>query len=815
MNYQDNAKRMKARRAAAESGAGATATPKAASTKSETSDETVAVSKPGRLRRFLLWSALVVLVGLTAMVFIEWAPYQQVKNARPEDYFAKQEAGIYLREGSMMEEPKDEKANKDLVRIKSVPPSMHDAEKELTPLLRKGVPAVEDKWFGWHFGINPFRIVISWLRNKVAGKVVEGASTIHQQAARTFYLNRDKTYERKIAEARLAIALWWAKTSNEVLGLYTSLVAMGSRSGQELRGFYEASWAWFNKPPNQLTIGQQAILAGMPKGPSIFNPSAPRCKERRDMVIDIWFKAGLITEAEAKAAKAEPIVAADTVVGGNSYAGDKVMSEEERILAEVNKQQDTNVKPVEVQAYSTIHSEAQARLKAAVASQEKAITAQLGGDNGWQISAVLVNVNTREVLAAVGGRDYAHSQFNRLDSNLPVGSAFKPFVYGKGLEQGSIGLMTRLPDTAGAAFNFPGTSEPYSVSNHDDQYDGEVGARKALAKSKNVPAVALEQKLGLSNALTMAEAAGLPVQQVPSAVLGPVGATTLQVAEAYTALARGGTRVKLHFIRKIVKGKDVLYDYANDKGEVDVMSASTAFLLSSALSDVVEPGKGTAGIVRQMGFKGAIAIKTGSDQYAWCVGYTPDGLLLVVCIGFDVPGDHLKKLKKLFGGTTSARVHGAFWTGLYADHAGYFRKKAFDVPESVEKVQCTLPSGETLDEYAVKGRGCQFEFKTVVSAVATPTASATPTPSPSPSVSPSPAITGGLRMPTQEQIDGMIINTNPDNKPPVASPTLKPIGSPSPAATATPKPSPTAKPSPTPSPKCGEDWRVPCPEKPE
>ncbi len=730
---------------------------------------TVKLPTRSRWPRRLLKLLVVIIFCLLCVVAIEWAPYKQVMNAKPEDYFVKQESRIYQRAGDMMEQPDDNKANKDLVRLKETPATLHDAKKELTPLLQKGVPAVEDKWFGWHFGVNIPRIVIAWFRNKMAGKVVEGASTIHQQVARTFYLNRDKTYERKIAEAKLAVALWWAKSSEEVLGLYTSLVAMGSRGGLELRGFYEASMAWFGKPPTELSIGQQAILAGMPKGPSIFNPGAPRCKERRDLVLHIWRQAGLINEAEERAAKAEPIIASETAVGQNSYAGDKVVDELKRILDGINVKGQTNYKPVEVQAYSTIHPEAQARLAAAIRSQEKAITAQLG-DDGWQVTAMLVNVNTREVLAAVGGRDYAKSQFNRLNSSFPTGSAFKPFVYGRGLEYGNIGLMTRLPDAAGLQYSFPGSVDPYEVSNHDDSYDGTASVRTALSKSKNVPAVALEYQLGLPDALELAQKAGLPIEQVPSAVLGPTGATALQVAEAYTSLARGGKGVKLSFFRKIIHGNQVLYDLGKDTGEVDVMSASGAFLVTSALSDVSQPGKGTGGVVRnrKFNFKGVLAMKTGSGQYAWCVGYTPDGLLLVVCIGFDIPGNHTKQLEKLFGGSTSALVHGAFWSGLQTDHANYFRKKDFDVPETVELVKCVDADGLEFEEYAVKGRGCQQEFK-VVTVAPTPTPEAQPQADATPVASPTPAK-------TLEQIanDVMIIDTSTPEGP-KPGPTLRPV----------------------------------------
>lgn len=755
----------------------------------------------GRVRRVAKWLGGGLVIFLLVMVAVEWSPYVQVTNARPEDYFAKGETGVYLRpEGSLIEpvreaqakpgeEEKQEDKKQDVqefVRVASAPPVLKDVSN-LPPLLVKGVPAVEDRWLGWYPGVNPYRIAVAGYRNWRAGKTIEGASSIHQQVARSFYLNREKTYGRKILEARLAFALWLSKDSNQVLGLYTSVVAMGSRGGIPLRGFYEASQAWFGKSPDKLTIGQQAILAGMPKGPSIFNPGAPRCKERRDQVLDIWQKAGVITAAQAAAAKAEPIKAASFAAGTKSYAGDSTLEELDSIMSRVNGEQQTQYKATEVQAYSTVSLEAQRRLEAAIASQEKAITAAIGS-NAWQVSAMLVNVNTREVLAAVGGRDYAKSSFNRLNASVPTGSAFKPFVYAQGIETGNIGLMTRLQDKAGLAFQFAGLKDPYQVGNHDNLYDQEVSVRTALVKSKNVPAVDLVYQLGIPNAFALAKRAGLPANDLPSTVLGSTNATVRQVARAYTALARGGTAVDLSFIRKVVHQGQVIYDLSKDTLSEEVMSPATAYLTTSALVEVSQSG-GTGAIIDKMGFKQVLAVKTGSGQYAWCVAYAPNGLLLVVCIGFDVPGDYASLLAKLFGGTSSARVQGAFWSNLFKDHKDYFGTQSkdrkdkfvarnFAVPQTVERITCTLSDGTETTDWAVKGRGCQLAFVQTPETAAQPSPEVSSTPAPSPTPLTTEPAEGATAQPQEGAQPNPGVITIPDG--PLKRPSPRPSPSPNP-----------------------------------
>lgn len=731
---------------------------------------------------------LLLFIAAYGLIFIVPA-YKQISNTTPESAFFTADAGIYHRQGDPIKSDGVDKPGDELVHLQDQTPKPHGMP-ELPEVMQKGIPAVEDRWLRW-LPVNPWRIMVAKWKNWRSGRVLQGGSGIRQQAVREFYLSKEKTYERKFKEFNFAIALWLTKSWREVLGLYSSYVSMGSRGGRVIHGFFEAAEVWYDKALKDLRIDQMAVLAGMPQAPSVYNPGNPdQCIIRRNVVLKVWLDAGIINSDQYNIAIEQPIEAAPYNNGAHSYASAKVENEARQKIAQQNPA--GNLKGMQI--YSTIDKYMQTKLQNVVSGVEgsvfdpqtgksisipKAISKTLG-TNAWQASAVLVRVKTGEVLAYVGGRDYAASQLDHADPPVApqTGSAFKPFVDAAALElQEDISLATILPNQRGLAFEFPGF-KPYSVDNSGGEYSDTMSLREALTKSENVPHVALGSKVGLDKSLTIARRAGLNVNGLPSDILGAASNSTLKVAEAYTSFINGN-KTNLTFIRKIVQsdGK-VLFQWKPQP--THVMSSATAFLVTSVLLNVIDHGTGKR--LRDTGFKGVVAFKTGSSTSGWGAGYTED-VVLVVNVTFDRPADF--NTKKIFGAGTAGLIWGAFWALIEKEHPDYIRSN-FRVPGEVERVRCESTPGIVVEEYVRRGRGCGGSVTTLK-----PTTSPTPLVSPTPGVAPSPTAT------------------------PLPSPTvMAPVATPAPTAAIAPKPVATATPptdwytlptpTPTPKPPIGE-----------
>ncbi|HEY6399842.1 MAG TPA: penicillin-binding transpeptidase domain-containing protein, partial [Blastocatellia bacterium] len=272
---------------------------------------------------------------------------------------------------------------------------------------------------------------------------------------------------------------------------------------------------------------------------------------------------------------------------------------------------------------------------------DKRFAKRKNGIEGLQAAMVAMNPKTGEILAMVGGRDYAKSQLNRAtDARRQPGSVFKPFVYAAAISAGGDNLTN--PITTATTFidepkTFPSSSGPWSPGNYGGNFTmGPITVRDALVQSKNVVTVEVAQMVGLSSVARMAERAGLTkVQQVPSMALGTIEATPLQMASAYTAFANRGRRIAPIAVKRVTT-KDGTTLFESRLETKDVMNAQVAYIMTSLMQDVLDRGTGTR--VRQMGFNGVAAGKTGSSRDAWFAGYTPN-LVCVVYVGFDDNSD--------------------------------------------------------------------------------------------------------------------------------------------------------------------------------
>jgi penicillin-binding protein 1B len=532
--------------------------------------------------------------------------------------------------------------------------------KDLPPNLVNAIVAIEDRQYFEHPGINWRGIARALIRDYQTGEFREGGSSITQQLVKNFFLTPERTLKRKFSEAYMSIILEQRLSKEDIMSMYCNQIYLGQRGGFSINGFGQASRAYFGKDISSLTLSESALLAGIIQRPNYFSPysSQERALERRNLVLEKMVEAEKIDRNAAEAAKRLPLGVVGKATGVDAkdapYFIDYVMRQIENQYADGDILRSMRI-------YTTIDLYLQQAAYQAVlknmADVDKMLAKRKGGTAGLQAALIAMNPKTGEILAMVGGRDYASSQLNRAtDAKRQPGSAFKPFVYAAGLELGNEGAEEAITP-ASTFMDEPHTFEydgkTYDPGNFRDTYENRpVTAREALAKSKNVVAVEVAQRIGFAQVSKFAEKAGFPrVPPYPSTALGAGEATPLQVATAYTAFANQGTRISPVAIKRVLsKDGTTLSQSSNETHEV--MSPQVAYIMTDMLKDVLTYGTGTR--VRAMGFQGVAAGKTGSSRDGWFAGYTPN-LVCVVWVGFDNNTDI-----GLTGGATAAPIWADF-----------------------------------------------------------------------------------------------------------------------------------------------------------
>ncbi|HKQ73869.1 MAG TPA: PBP1A family penicillin-binding protein, partial [Blastocatellia bacterium] len=520
--------------------------------------------------------------------------------------------------------------------------------KDLPKNLVDAITAIEDRQFFEHSGINWRGVIRALFVDIQAGELKEGGSSITQQLVKNFFLKPDPTFKRKLSEAYMSIILEQRLTKEEIMAMYCNQIYLGQRAGFSINGFGEAARAYFGKDVSHLALHESAMLAGIIQGPNSLSPFTheERARERRNKVLDDMVASDKITRDQAESSKAMKL----GVVGGRSGAVDVSDAPYfiDYLTRQVEKQYDQGERGGSLRSlriYSTIDLELQQAAYQAVSKNmievERLLAKRKQGLEGLQAAVVAMNAKTGEIVAMVGGRDYSKSQLNRAtDARRQPGSVFKPFVYATAISAG--GDHVNNPITTATTFvdepkEFENGSKPWAPSNFGDRFEMRpMTVRDALVQSKNVITVEIAQIIGYGNVARMAEKAGLTkVPQVPSMALGVAEATPLQMASAYTTFANQGRRVLPIAVKRVTtKDGSTLLESKTETREV--MSPQVAYIMTSIMQDVLDHGTGTR--VRQMGFAGEAAGKTGSSRDAWFAGYTRN-LVCVVWVGFDDNSD--------------------------------------------------------------------------------------------------------------------------------------------------------------------------------
>lgn len=514
--------------------------------------------------------------------------------------------------------------------------------KEVPEALVAAIVLIEDERFLKHRGIDPAGILRAMLVNLRAMRVVQGGSTLTQQLVKNFFLYPQRSFVRKLNEMLIAWRIEKHHTKAEILEAYLNEIYLGQRGATSVSGVEEASRLYFGKDVRQLSIGESALLAGMIRSPSLYNPikHPDTAKERRDFVLGRMLEESAITKEQYVAARAEKIVTTNAAarVATAPYFIDFV----KRQLAEFYPHEVLQTEGLRI--FTTLDMTQQLDAERAVAEElvrvEKDNASVLPKEHEGPLESCLIAMqpSTGYLRALVGGRSYGVSQFDHCtQAQRQPGSTFKPFVYLTALDpRRSSVAFTPATIVEDSPFEVESGGKKWSPRNYDNKERGPVTIRTALEHSLNIPTARVAIDAGLENVVQTARDAGIAskLDPVPSMALGAFEVSPLEMASAYTIFPNGGIRAEpISIINVMTKDGEVLQKKSIQMKRA--FDAAPVFLATNILKGVVDRGTGAG--ARARGFLPVAAGKTGTTSNyrdAWFVGFTP-GLLALVWVGYD------------------------------------------------------------------------------------------------------------------------------------------------------------------------------------
>jgi len=603
----------------------------------------------------LVLFAILLFVGIVAGIIASYSRNLPDIN-RMADYQPSVSTRVFSRNGELLANLYHE--NRTRVPIDRIPVRVRDA-----------FIATEDAHFYQHHGVDFGGIARAALAD-YQHKQFQGASTITQQLARGLFLSNEVSYSRKIQEALLALEIERYYTKDEILERYLNLIYFGAGA----YGIEAAAHTYFGTDVGHLTLGQTALLAGLPAAPSDYSPYAnlEHAKQRRHHVLQRMVEAGFITQSQAAAAEAAPLeLLPERSQGLQSYKYPYFTTYVTHLLQAQFGAQATFEGGLQV--YTSLDTSMQKDAEDAVNwGVGRAAAEGIGAHQG---ALVAIRPSTGEILAMVGGAGpfTLKNQFNRAwQAHRQPGSSFKAYVYTAEVDAGN-GPTTMVEDTP---VSYPmGDGTRWAPKDDDNRYLGAMTLRYALAQSRNVVAVKLAQDLGIDRVIEYARRMGVtaPLDPTLSLALGSSGVSPLDQAAGYATLANQGIHIPpspIKLVRDAI-GTPVLDNTYPQQTEV--VSAGVAYIMTSMLESVITEGTGNpnADIGRPAAGKTGT---TSSFRDAWFVGYTPD-LVAAVWIG----NDDYSRMNESYGGNIPARI----WAR--------FMKKAL---EKTPKHDFVLPVGE-------------------------------------------------------------------------------------------------------------------------
>jgi penicillin-binding protein 1B len=567
----------------------------------------------------------------------------------------------------------------------------------ISPRMVQAVVAIEDRRFYDHPGVDVIGTSRAVFTNLFGSKkYLSGGSTITQQLVRTTFLTsmwgQAKATERgglaglkrKLTEQMMSVALERRLPKDKVLELYLNDVYLGQRGSFAIHGVPEGARLIFGKDVSNLSLVEAATIAGIIHSPAVDSPFGhpDRAKDRRNTVLRVMADIGFISPDAAERATKEPLqIVARAIESEAPYFVDYLTQEmQERTKA---------TGAVDVYSTLDLHLQriAQDAVRDGIANVEKLLSKRR--PRVPQAALIAVDPRTGEILAMVGGRSYNNSQYNRATSaKRQPGSTFKPFVYlaafERALEDGRTDI-TPATVVVDEPTEFTFNNQVWAPGNYQNEYDGEITLRRALALSRNIATIKVAEAIGFENVASLWRKFGIgtPPKGYPSISLGVFEATPLEMATAYTIFPNGGTiRPPRALARIVADGKDLPIQVPQGKS---VARKDTTFLVTNMMRSVVN--EGTAAGVRGAGFSLDAAGKTGTTndlRDAWFIGFTPE-LLTVVWVGLD---DNQPI------GLSGAQAALPIWTTFMTRALAGQPNETFDAPDGVVFVDICKETGK-------------------------------------------------------------------------------------------------------------------------
>ena len=541
---------------------------------------------------------------------------------------------------------------------------------------------IEDKNFYTHSGINFKAILRAIIHDLKAQKFKQGASTLTQQLAKTLFLTSEKSMVRKIKEAILALQIERRYTKNEILELYFNQIYLGSST----YGVEAACQTYFGKSVEDITLAQAALIAGLPKAPSVYSPlkNPELAKKRRHIVLQQMLAAKIITLQEYNSGKAEKIVQPPQKTK-QTQAGHFI----EYVKAVLKNQFDLKgIYSKGLNIHTSLNLDLQMAADKSVLNHMAQLESRMKkqGLNPEKVDCALIaiDVKTGKILSMVGGKDFSKSVFNRaVQAKRQPGSAFKPLVYATAINQG-FSQNDKLLD-APLSYRLD-NNRTWRVNNFSKTYLGEITFRKALALSKNTPVVRLMEKIGIAKVIEFAKNAGISskLHYNLSLALGTSEVSLIELTASYIPFANMGIKVEPFSIVKVID-PDSRIIYQNTIKKQSIMSRQTAAIVADMLKAVIHEGTGRKAMIIQKDIAG----KTGTtDNYkdALFVGFSQD-----IAVGVWVGNDNSTTMGKY---ETGARAALPIWIDYMQHFLSNKPYQYFDIPDGTKMVYMNPDTGQ-------------------------------------------------------------------------------------------------------------------------
>ena len=503
--------------------------------------------------------------------------------------------------------------------------------KEAPPYLIESLMATEDQRFYKHMGISLRGILRAAFVNTTSGAVVQGGSTLTQQLVKNFFLTDERSLKRKLNEAVMALLLEWHYDKSDILEAYLNEVNLGQQGNLSVNGFGLASQFYFGQPIGELSLPQVALLVGMVKGPSFYNPrrQPERALARRNVVLDSLYREGVISlPARDAAMKAELGVLKNPQVVGNRHPD--FLDLVRRQLREIYQAQDLTDQGLQI--FTTLDPRVQKAAEESLTSAVSRLRKQ--GRSDLQGAVLAADVQSGDLLALVGGATVFTGYNRAIDAKRQVGSLLKPAIYLAAVSSGRYTLGSPIDD--GPVEVVSDSGKTWRPQNYDNQSHGVVTLKDALAYSYNQAAVRLGMSVGLPMVVASLRQLGVTTELTPfpSLLLGAADMQPMYVMQLYQAILSMGTYAPILSIREVVSADGtVLKDFRQERRQV--IDPADGYQLHWAMQQVMNNGTGRSAKARLPNH--VLAGKTGTTndmRDSWFAG-TAGNHLAVVWLGRD------------------------------------------------------------------------------------------------------------------------------------------------------------------------------------